>query len=172
MGGKGAPTSIPLCPQAQPPSAAPPLQTRPSSLALGGNVGNAFHGRPLMYCNIAGCCWVVGLASYHTPLPISDHRLSRCATHTRPPVGRPFLCQQEYQSVLTMVAIAWGKKKLGGRKGFERAWALADKLRAPVNTEPSNKLGAEAFWPTTLDKVRNRCIPCPTVGHLGNLTNW
>jgi hypothetical protein len=68
-----------------------------------------------------------------------------------------------------MVAIAWGKKK-SGRRGFDGIRALADKLRTPVNTQSLNKLGAEAFWPTTLDKVRNQCKLCPTVGRLGSLT--
>ncbi|KZF22818.1 DUF500-domain-containing protein [Xylona heveae TC161] len=39
----------------------------------------------------------------------------------------------------------------GGKKGFDKVWGWADKLGAPVN-KLSNKLGAEAFWPTTLDK--------------------
>ncbi|KAI9832791.1 MAG: hypothetical protein M1819_004011 [Sarea resinae] len=39
----------------------------------------------------------------------------------------------------------------GGKKGFDKAWGWMDKLGAPVN-KLSNKLGAEAFWPTTMDK--------------------
>ncbi|KAI9842333.1 MAG: hypothetical protein M1837_007325 [Sclerophora amabilis] len=50
---------------------------------------------------------------------------------------------------------AWEKTKVGGKKGFDKAWALADKLGAPVN-RLSNKLGAEAFWPTTLDKESDK----------------
>ncbi|KAI9790062.1 MAG: hypothetical protein M1833_002113 [Piccolia ochrophora] len=48
-------------------------------------------------------------------------------------------------------AAVWEKTKSGSKKGFDKAWALADKLGAPAN-RLSNKLGAEAFWPTTLDK--------------------
>lgn len=38
-----------------------------------------------------------------------------------------------------------------GKKGLDKAWNAVDKLGAPVN-RMSNRLGAEAFWPTTLDK--------------------
>ncbi|KAL1972006.1 hypothetical protein VTN31DRAFT_7225 [Thermomyces dupontii] len=38
-----------------------------------------------------------------------------------------------------------------GKKGLDKAWNTIDKLGAPVN-RMSNRLGAEAFWPTTLDK--------------------
>lgn len=41
----------------------------------------------------------------------------------------------------------WAK----GKYGFDKLWGYADKLGAPVN-KLSNKLGSEAFWPTTLDK--------------------
>ena len=37
------------------------------------------------------------------------------------------------------------------KPGFDKAWKTLDKLGAPVN-RLSNRLGAEAFWPTTLDK--------------------
>ncbi|KAI9929859.1 hypothetical protein ASPWEDRAFT_732379 [Aspergillus wentii DTO 134E9] len=45
----------------------------------------------------------------------------------------------------------WDKTKTASKKGFDKAWAAFDKLGAPVN-RLSNKLGSEAFWPTTLDK--------------------
>ncbi|KAF2476032.1 DUF500-domain-containing protein [Lindgomyces ingoldianus] len=45
----------------------------------------------------------------------------------------------------------WQKTKSGGKAGFDKLWGWADKLGAPVN-RLSNKLGSEAFWPTTLDK--------------------
>src|ERR1700712_5480412 len=35
--------------------------------------------------------------------------------------------------------------------GFNKAYKVVDKLGAPVN-RLSNKVGSEAFWPTTLDK--------------------
>ena len=37
------------------------------------------------------------------------------------------------------------------KPGFNKAYAVVDKLGAPVN-RLSNKVGAEAFWPTTMDK--------------------
>jgi lipid-binding SYLF domain-containing protein len=50
----------------------------------------------------------------------------------------------------------YGKKGLGfGKKGFDKAWQALDKLGAPVN-RLSNRVGAEAFWPTTLDKESDK----------------
>ncbi|KAI9676189.1 MAG: hypothetical protein M1817_000934 [Caeruleum heppii] len=46
---------------------------------------------------------------------------------------------------------AWDKTKAGSKKGLDKVWALADRLGTPAN-KISNKLGAEAFWPTTLDE--------------------
>jgi hypothetical protein len=45
--------------------------------------------------------------------------------------------------------------KTGGKKGFDYTWKQFDKLGAPVN-RLSNKLGSEAFWPTTLDKESDK----------------
>ncbi|KAG8629779.1 hypothetical protein KVT40_001398 [Elsinoe batatas] len=45
----------------------------------------------------------------------------------------------------------WEKTKSGGKVGFDKLYALVDKLGPPVN-RLSNKLGSEAFWPTTMDK--------------------
>lgn len=45
----------------------------------------------------------------------------------------------------------WQKTKSGGKAGFDKIYNLVDKLGPPVN-RMSNKLGSEAFWPTTLDK--------------------
>lgn len=64
----------------------------------------------------------------------------------------------------------WDKVKGGSKKGFDVSWKALDKLGAPVN-KLSNKLGSEAFWPTTLDKESDkaarilksfcsRSIPC------------
>ncbi len=39
--------------------------------------------------------------------------------------------------------------------GFDKVYNLVDKLGAPVN-KLSNKLGSEAFWPTTLDKESDK----------------
>lgn len=44
----------------------------------------------------------------------------------------------------------WERTKWGGKAGFDKLYSLVDKLGAPVN-KLSNKLGSEAFWPTTLD---------------------
>ncbi|KAJ6007684.1 hypothetical protein N7540_011660 [Penicillium herquei] len=49
----------------------------------------------------------------------------------------------------------WQKTKRFSKKGFDKTWAQVDKLGAPVN-RLSNKLGAEAFWPMTLDKESDK----------------
>ncbi|KAF1985627.1 DUF500-domain-containing protein [Aulographum hederae CBS 113979] len=49
----------------------------------------------------------------------------------------------------------WSKTKTTSKAGFDKVWAWTDKLGAPVN-RLSNKLGSEAFWPTTLDKESDK----------------
>ncbi|KAL9086914.1 MAG: hypothetical protein Q9165_006920 [Trypethelium subeluteriae] len=49
----------------------------------------------------------------------------------------------------------WAKTKTTSKAGFDKLWGWADKLGAPVN-KLSNKLGSEAFWPTTLDKESDK----------------
>jgi lipid-binding SYLF domain-containing protein len=50
----------------------------------------------------------------------------------------------------------YSKKGLGfGKKGFDKAWQTLDKLGAPVN-RLSNRVGAEAFWPMTIDKESDK----------------
>lgn len=49
----------------------------------------------------------------------------------------------------------WQRVKTGGKTGFDKAYAAVDKLGKPVN-RLSNKLGSEAFWPTTLDKESDK----------------
>ncbi len=57
----------------------------------------------------------------------------------------------------------WEKTKAGAgttyskalKPGFDKAWTALDKLGAPVN-RLSNKLGSEAFWPTTMDKESDK----------------
>src|SRR5204862_360231 len=49
----------------------------------------------------------------------------------------------------------WQKTKRFSKKGFDKTWATVDKLGKPVN-RLSNKLGAEAFWPMTLDKESDK----------------
>ncbi|KAK2629565.1 hypothetical protein QTJ16_000385 [Diplocarpon rosae] len=56
---------------------------------------------------------------------------------------------------VTSILPSWDKTKTGGKKGFDKAWGWADKLGAPVN-RLSNKIGSEAFWPTTLDKESDK----------------
>lgn len=51
--------------------------------------------------------------------------------------------------------VNWSKTKTTSKAGFDKVWTWADKLGAPVN-RLSNKLGAEAFWPTTLDKESDK----------------
>ncbi|CAG8212414.1 unnamed protein product [Penicillium salamii] len=49
----------------------------------------------------------------------------------------------------------WEKTKSISKKGFDKAWDTVDKLGGPVN-RLSNKLGAEAFWPMTIDKEADK----------------
>ncbi|GAB7366110.1 hypothetical protein MBLNU230_g7672t1 [Neophaeotheca triangularis] len=49
----------------------------------------------------------------------------------------------------------WQRVKSGGKTGFDKAYNTIDKLGPPVN-KLSNKLGSEAFWPTTLDKESDK----------------
>ena len=44
----------------------------------------------------------------------------------------------------------WSKTKTQSKAGFDKVYSWVDKLGAPVN-RLSNKVGSEAFWPTTLD---------------------
>ncbi|KAF7716496.1 Uncharacterized protein PECH_003904 [Penicillium ucsense] len=50
---------------------------------------------------------------------------------------------------------AWEKTKRFSKKGFDKAWDTVDKLGAPVN-RLSNRLGAEAFWPMSIDKESDK----------------
>ncbi|WPH03278.1 Hypothetical protein R9X50_00615500 [Acrodontium crateriforme] len=54
-----------------------------------------------------------------------------------------------------MPSTLWERVKTGGKKGFDATWKAVDKVGAPVN-RLSNKLGSEAFWPTTLDKESDK----------------
>lgn len=49
----------------------------------------------------------------------------------------------------------WAKTKTSSKVGFDKLYGLVDKLGPPVN-RLSNKLGSEAFWPTTLDKESDK----------------
>ncbi|OJJ48900.1 hypothetical protein ASPZODRAFT_129228 [Penicilliopsis zonata CBS 506.65] len=54
-----------------------------------------------------------------------------------------------------MPQTTWEKTKGYSKKGFDKAWHTLDKLGAPVN-RLSNRVGAEAFWPMTLDKESDK----------------
>ncbi|RDW74113.1 hypothetical protein BP5796_07555 [Coleophoma crateriformis] len=56
---------------------------------------------------------------------------------------------------LTAKLPSWDRTKTGSKKGFDTVWGWADKLGAPVN-RLTNKIGSEAFWPTTLDKESDK----------------
>ena len=49
----------------------------------------------------------------------------------------------------------WSQTKTTSKQGFDKVYGIVDKLGAPVN-KLSNKLGSEAFWPTTLDKESDK----------------
>lgn len=50
---------------------------------------------------------------------------------------------------------SWDTTKKGSKKGFDKAFKVVDKLGAPIN-RLSNRIGSEAFWPTTLDKESDK----------------
>jgi hypothetical protein len=50
---------------------------------------------------------------------------------------------------------SWETTKTQSKKGFDKAWGWLGKLGAPVN-RLSNRIGSEAFWPTTLDKESDK----------------
>jgi hypothetical protein len=50
---------------------------------------------------------------------------------------------------------SWDQTKTTSKKGFDKVWGWADKLGAPIN-RLSNRIGSEAFWPTTLDKESDK----------------
>ncbi|KAK6430246.1 hypothetical protein LTR95_013600 [Oleoguttula sp. CCFEE 5521] len=52
-------------------------------------------------------------------------------------------------------ATLWQRVKSGSKTSFDKAYAAVDKLGPPIN-KLSNKIGSEAFWPTTLDKEADK----------------
>lgn len=62
---------------------------------------------------------------------------------------------QSPQSPSATTPTLWQRVKTGGKSGFDKAYTVVDKLGKPVN-RLSNKLGSEAFWPTTLDKESDK----------------
>lgn len=49
----------------------------------------------------------------------------------------------------------WSQTKTTSKQSFDRVYSLVDKLGAPIN-KLTNKIGSEAFWPTTLDKESDK----------------
>lgn len=98
------------------------------------------------------------LQSLRFPLPQSlsseicsccarSHRIDWGAAHYDPATTTTYAPRPRPSSP---PKIMLGKVKTGGKVGFDKLYGWVDKLGAPVN-KLSNKLGAEAFWPTTLD---------------------
>ncbi|RAK95150.1 DUF500-domain-containing protein [Aspergillus ibericus CBS 121593] len=54
-----------------------------------------------------------------------------------------------------MPSTFWERTKGTSKKGFDKAWHTLDKLGDPVN-RLSHRVGAEAFWPMTLDKESDK----------------
>ncbi|OOF92155.1 hypothetical protein ASPCADRAFT_210565 [Aspergillus carbonarius ITEM 5010] len=54
-----------------------------------------------------------------------------------------------------MPSTLWERTKGTSKKGFDKAWHTLDKLGDPVN-RLSYRVGAEAFWPMTLDKESDK----------------
>ncbi|KAL8637479.1 MAG: hypothetical protein Q9228_005255 [Teloschistes exilis] len=50
---------------------------------------------------------------------------------------------------------SWSQTKTTSKQGFDKVYNLVDKLGPPIN-KLSNKIGSEAFWPTTLDKESDK----------------
>ncbi|KAM3507788.1 hypothetical protein MY11210_006991 [Beauveria gryllotalpidicola] len=50
---------------------------------------------------------------------------------------------------------SWSTTKRESKKGFDKAYKVVDKLGPPIN-RLSNRIGSEAFWPTTLDKESDK----------------
>lgn len=49
----------------------------------------------------------------------------------------------------------WSQTKTTSKQGFDKVYKVVDKLGNPVN-KLSNKIGSEAFWPTTLDRESDK----------------
>ncbi|KAH8601626.1 hypothetical protein B0O99DRAFT_500720 [Bisporella sp. PMI_857] len=56
---------------------------------------------------------------------------------------------------VTAILPSWDKTKTSSKAGFDKGWKLLDKIGTPVN-RLSNKVGSEAFWPTSLDKESDK----------------
>lgn len=49
----------------------------------------------------------------------------------------------------------WSQTKTTSKQSFDKVYSIVDKLGAPIN-KLTNKIGSEAFWPTTLDKESDK----------------
>lgn len=86
-------------------------------------------------------------------LNLSDWRWPCAHAHRIPRISE---IDASYNLDMTGQQSSWWSRVSGtGKVGFDKAWNLVDKLGAPVN-KLSNKLGSEAFWPTTLDKESDK----------------
>ena len=50
---------------------------------------------------------------------------------------------------------SWSTTKTTSKQGFDKVYNFVDRLGPPVN-KVTNKIGSEAFWPTTLDKESHK----------------
>lgn len=66
-----------------------------------------------------------------------------------------FQCDKYNLIIMPLQLPTWSQTKTTSKQGFDKAWGALDKLGAPVNAL-SNKIGSEAFWPTTLDKESDK----------------
>ena len=75
----------------------------------------------------------------------------------RPACRSSFLAGLRPRQLLNKVRLSSADptKLISHLAGFDKVYNLVDKLGAPVN-KLSNKLGSEAFWPTTLDKESDK----------------
>ena len=89
-------------------------------------------------------------------LPVENsnifHSTSETISHTFP--AMPKFALPTWDQTKSKLP-SWETTKTTSKQGFDKAWAAVDKLGAPVN-KLSNKIGSEAFWPTTLDKESDK----------------
>lgn len=101
------------------------------------------------------CSSISSLSLFPSPLisSFSDWRWPCAHAHGTPRISE---IDASYLLDMTGQQSSWWSRVSGtGKVGFDKAWNLVDKLGAPVN-KLSNKLGSEAFWPTTLDKESDK----------------
>ncbi|RQM06679.1 hypothetical protein DH86_00001314, partial [Scytalidium sp. 3C] len=80
----------------------------------------------------------------------ASYKVTAQSLSTREPSGPSSLLGR-----VTSMLPSWDRTKTTSKKGFDKVWGWADKLGAPVNRF-TNRIGSEAFWPTTLDKESDK----------------